>query len=125
MTITNTTKLTDFYCRDSEGIVPVDLTDAEIHTRHQISQRSGRRRYSETSIRIGDPLYVLGTAVIDESTGDRLMISKGNNKFPLITTNYTESELMGRKSRRGLGWLNLGLNGFVLAGFGLFGAAAS
>ena len=32
---------------------------------------------------------------------------------------------MGRKSRRGLGWLNLGLNGFVLIGFGLFGAAAS
>ena len=125
VTITNTTKLTDFYCRDSEGIVPVDLTDAEIHTRHQLSQCSGRRHYSETSIRIGDPLYVLGTAVIDESTGDRLMISKGNNKFPLITTNYTESELMGRKSRRGLGWLNLGLNGFVLAGFGLFGAAAS
>jgi len=125
VTVTNQTQLIDFYCRDSEGIVPVNLAGAEIHTRHSISRRSGRRRYSETSIRIGDPLYVLGTAVIDESTGDRLMIAKGKNKFPLITTNYTETELMGRKSRRGLGWLNLGLNGFVLVGFGLFGAAAS
>ena len=125
VTIRNETRLTHFYCRDSEGIVPIDLTDAEIHTRHSLSRRSGRRHYTETSIRIGDPLYVLGTAIIDESTGDRLMIAKGKNKFPLITTNYTEAELMGRKSRRGLGLLNLGLNGFVLVGFGLFGAAAS
>ena len=125
VTVTDETRLIDFYCRDSEGIVPVNLDGAEIHTRHSLSRGSGRRRYSETSIRIGDPLYVLGTAIIDESTGDRLMIAKGKNKFPLITTNYTETELMGRKSRRGLGWLNLGLNGFVLIGFGLFGAAAS
>ena len=125
VTVTDETRLIDFYCRDSEGIVPVNLNGAEIHTRHSLSRGSGRRRYSETSIRIGDPLYVLGTAIIDESTGDRLMIAKGKNKFPLITTNYTETELMGRKSRRGLGWLNLGLNGFVLIGFGLFGAAAS
>ncbi|MEE2948146.1 MAG: LemA family protein [Verrucomicrobiota bacterium] len=125
VTITNQTQLIDFYCRDSEGIVPVNLDGAEIHTRHSLSRRSGRRRYSETSIRIDDPLYVLGTAVIDESTGDRLMIAKGKNKFPLITTNYTETELMGRKSRRGLFGLNLGLNGFVLVGFGLLGAAAS
>ena len=111
--------------RLGKGIVPVNLDGAEIHTRHSLSRGSGRRRYSETSIRIGDPLYVLGTAIIDESTGDRLMIAKGKNKFPLITTNYTETELMGRKNRRGLGWLNLGLNGFVLIGFGLFGAAAS
>ncbi|GIT05219.1 MAG: hypothetical protein CM1200mP29_06300 [Verrucomicrobiota bacterium] len=53
------------------------------------------------------------------------MISKGNNKFPLITTNYTESELMGAKAGEGWGLGNLGLNGFVLVGFGLFGAAAS
>ena len=125
VTVTDETRLIDFYCRDSEGIVPVNLNGAEIHTRHSLSRGSGRRRYSETSIRIGDPLYVLGTAIIDESTGDRLMIAKGKNKFPLITTNYTETELMGRKSRRGLGWLNLGLNGFVLIGLGLFGAAAS
>ena len=125
VTVTDETRLIDFYCRDSEGIVPVNLDGAEIHTRHSLSRGSGRRRYSETSIRIGDPLYVLGTAIIDESTGDRLMIAKGKNKFPLITTNYTETELMGRKSRRGLGWLNLGLNGVVLIGLGLFGAAAS
>ena len=111
VTVTDETRLIDFYCRDSEGIVPVNLDGAEIHTRHSsLADQAGADTARPASDR--RPLYVLGTAIIDESTGDRLMIAKGKNKFPLITTNYTETELMGRKAGADC-WLNLGLNGFV------------
>ncbi len=114
-----------FLCRDDEGETPVDLDDAEIHSRHVHTKSEYRRIYTETNLRPGDDLYILGPAIIDPSTGDRLRIAADDSDFPLIVANLTEKEMMTRKGRRGLGLLNVGLNGFVVMGLAGFGITAS
>ena len=80
---------------------------------------------TEVSLHPGDDLYILGSAIIDERTGDRLKIGSDGTDFPFIVANWTEDQLMGRKVRRALGFLNLGLNGLVLSGLTIAGATAS
>lgn len=125
VTIVDREERARFLCEDAEGTTPVDLEGAEIHSQHHHSKSSGNRHYTEVNLRPGDEMYLLGPAIVDPSTGDRLMFALDDSTFPFIAANLTEGRLMTRKGRRGLGWLNVGLNGFVLAALGIFGGTAS
>ena len=125
VTIIDEEKRASFICEDAAGQTRVDLDKAEIHTKHKHSRSSGNRIYTETNLRPDDQMYILGPAVIDETTGDRLKIAEDDLDFPLIVANLSETQMMSRKGRRGLGLLNLGLNGFVLTALAAFGATAS
>ena len=115
----------DFICKDAEGQTPVRMDSAEIHTKHKHYEHTGNRVYTEWNLRPDDQMYILGPAIVDDRTGDRLMFARDDSQFPLIVANLTEDQMMHRKGRRGLGFLNLGLNGFVLSGLAGFGATAS
>ena len=125
VTITDEEHRRDFICKDSEGQTPVRLDSAEIHTKHKHYEHTGNRMYFEWNLRPDDQMYILGPAIVDDRTGDRLMFARDDSQFPLIVANLTEDQMMHRKGRRGLGFLNLGLNGFVLSGLAGFGATAS
>jgi len=115
----------DFICKDAEGQTPVRMDSAEIHSKHKHYEHTGNRVYTEWNLRPDDQMYILGPAIVDDRTGDRLMFARDDSQFPLIVANLTEDQMMHRKGRRGLGFLNLGLNGFVLSGLAGFGATAS
>ncbi|TVR03653.1 MAG: hypothetical protein EA398_04205 [Deltaproteobacteria bacterium] len=113
---------------DSSGRIRIYPLGCEYYTSHTCRSGGGRRTYTERAIRPGDALYVLGTAEIDETSGDRLCIVRGDETDPYIVSNLSEREVMIRKARVAQFLLNLGINAFVLAallGFGIAGSFAA
>ncbi|MCC5850611.1 MAG: LemA family protein [Verrucomicrobia bacterium] len=125
VTIINETRMHPFLCRDHEGTIFVDPKGAEIHTSHSSSRSSGIRRYSESRLEIGDPLYAIGECVIEPTRGDRLYLRKPVDKYPFILSNYTENQVMLRVASSGLNLLNLSFAAILLTGLLLFGLRGS
>ena len=70
-------------------------------------------------------LYVLGSAVVDEKAGDRLMLSDGNDDFPFLISDESETETMLRQSRKGLKGIGYAQNATVFSGMIIFGGLGS
>lgn len=127
VTIESTTEDMRFLCQDATGTIAVAPDDAEVITHHKSVKRSGSRRYTETRLEVGDPLYALGYAEIEPDNHTALVVRRGPSEFPYLLSNLSERALMVRKAALGLLGLNLGLCGSILAGllaFGLLGAFA-
>ncbi|MCA9563477.1 MAG: LemA family protein, partial [Myxococcales bacterium] len=125
VTVHTEVRSTPFLLRDPSGVVPINLTGAEIiggvvETRNETS----RRRHSERSIREGHSLYVLGSAQVGPS-GDRLEIGKGDGELPYLVSTLSERELMMKKAGAGMIALTFGMSGLTLAALGLLGNAGS
>lgn len=124
VTITDREERAKFYCVDREGRLLVDPSGAEIFTRHSDSQSRGNRRYTETRLEPGDPVYALGYAKVAGPEADHLML-QAEEDFPYLLGNVGEREVMLRKSRSGLMQLNIALCSVVLVGLVLLGAIGS
>jgi hypothetical protein len=123
--VTDDTRFRAFICRDTEGGTVIVADGAEVYTKWKTKRRVGRMRYTEWRLEIGDPIYALGSAEIDAANGASLYLAKGDDDFPFILSNRTESEVMRLKSRKALLRLNLAQNGAVLAALLWFGASGS
>jgi len=121
VTIEDDESSVDFGCKDEEGYLPIETVGAEVITEYVVSKSSGNRRYTEMSLRMGDPLYALGTVNVDDRTGDRLILARGVNGDPFILSNLPEMSVMLRKARAGMLYLNLAFIATLLAAMFLFG----
>lgn len=104
VTIEDRSESRTFYCRDNEGRIRVDCDGADIISGSKDTERNGNRRYYEWRLEPGDELYLLGSAVIDETTGDRLQISRADHPIYIIS-NLSEQQVMLRKATSGLALL--------------------
>jgi hypothetical protein len=115
-----------FQCRDVEGVTGIDPSGAEVTSEFKVRKRMGRQTHTEWHIAPTVEIYVLGSAVVDEQTGDRLIISDGDNDgFPFLISVETETEVMLRQSRKGLMRIGLAQNGTVFLGLIIFGSLGS
>ena len=114
-----------FFCKDREGMTLINPEGAEITAALKKKRKSGVRTYYEWHLAKGDELYLLGSAVIDEKSGDRLMLSDGKDDFPFLISDESETETMLRQSRKGLFGIGVAQNCTVFLGFIIFGALGS
>jgi len=115
-----------FQCRDSEGVTPIEPEGAEFTADFKLKKRVGRRRHYEWHIAPATEVYVLGSAVVDKEKGDHLVISDGGNDgFPFLISDETETEVMLRQGRKGLLGIGFAQNGTVFLGLVLFAALGS
>jgi hypothetical protein len=115
-----------FRCQDDHGCLLVLPEGAEILTRHHDSRRSGKLRYSETRLEIGDPLYALGTATIEPEEMASLRLERGDERsLPYVLSNFPESTLMHRKARVGQFWITAAVDALILPTLLIFGLLGS
>ena len=115
-----------FQCRDVEGVTGIDPSGAEVTSEFKVRKRMGRQTHTEWHIAPDTEIYVLGSAVVDEQTGDRLIISDGDNDgFPFLISVETETEVMLRQSRKGLMRIGVAQNGTVFLGLIIFASLGS
>ena len=114
-----------FFCKDREGMTLINPEGAEITAALKKKRKSGVRTYYEWHLAKGDELYLLGSAVVDEKSGDRLMLSDGKDDFPFLISDESETETMLRQSRKGLLGIGVAQNCTVFLGFIIFGALGS
>lgn len=126
VTLINERRRIPFLCRDGEGILLIDPAGAEIHTSNRRKRRMGRRRYTETWLGHGDPLYAIGECSLDPSRGDQLYMRKPDDKnHPFILSNLSEPQVMLRIARTGIFLLNVSFAGILLMALLLFGLSGS
>jgi hypothetical protein len=96
-TIERRVESTVFLCVDDSGSIPIETDQARIINGRSANRKKGSMVYTETSLREGDPLYVLGSGEIDPETGDSLRIEKDQQDLPYIISNLLESRLKTMK----------------------------
>ena len=114
-----------FFCKDREGLTKIVPDGAEVTAELKFKKRRGRRTYYEWHLPENADIYVLGSAVIDEVEGDKLAVLDGQDQFPFIISDESETEVMLRQGRKGLLGLGIAQNATVFLGFILFGAVGS
>jgi hypothetical protein len=124
-TVYSTQKSAPFMIRDRDGELLVDPRGAEIIASKVESNSVGNRRMTERRLEVGTPIYALGTAVVEPTTMDRLMLAKGDGEMPFIISDKPENEVLFRKGRAGLLVLNLSLSAAVTSALLLFGASGA
>ena len=114
-----------FFCKDREGMTLINPEGAEITAALKKKRKSGCELIMSGILQKGDELYLLGSAVVDEKSGDRLMLSDGKDDFPFLISDESETETMLRQSRKGLFGIGVAQNCTVFLGFIIFGALGS
>ncbi len=122
-TIEEKTNFLHFFCRDEEGEIKVRPRDADVMTKHRITKQSGSLRYTERTLKIDDPMYIIGVAEIDPQRSDRVVIKSGDFHEPFIVSNYSERDVMLSKSRVGMGFFLAAFSGLLVALIMTFGRA--
>ena len=110
-----------FRCEDESGSIPIDITGAKVISGRSAVRKTGNRVYTELSLREGDPLYILGSGEVDQSTGDSLMIRKDPDGLPFIVSNLPESRIKTKQITIGFWFLAVGMS--ALTSLILFGAS--
>jgi hypothetical protein len=118
-------KMRQFFCLDSEGKAQVSPEGAEITTELKYRKRRGRRTYYEWHLAEKTQIYILGSAVVDDFTGDQLIIADAGDEFPFIVSDESETEIMLKQGREGLFGIGLAQNAMVFLGLVVFGALGS
>lgn len=115
VTITDNKQALDFYCEDDTGKLLLSEVDkADVMCKRRFSSRRGNRRYSEKLIGTGDALYALGSCQINDQIGDQLTLAAGDGDDPFIVSSFSESQVMLKKARLGMGLLTAAFSAFML-----------
>jgi len=114
-----------FFIEDAEGKTLVDPKGAEVTAALKKKTKRGMRTYYEWHLAESTKLYLLGSAVVDEEAGDRLMLSDGKDDFPFLISDESETETMLRQSRMGLSGIGFAQNATIFSGFIIFGGLGS
>jgi len=126
VTLINERRQVPFRCQDGHGSMLIDPAGAEIHTTHTTRKGMGRRRYTETRLEVGDPLYAIGSCTLDPTTGTSLYLQKPEEKdLPFILSNMSETRVMLRIARTGILLLNVSFAGILLMALLFFGLSGS
>lgn len=86
-----------FLCTDNSGSIPVASHGARIISGRKAKKSRGNRVYTEYSLRPTDPVYVLGSAEIDPTTGDSLRIEQDPQGLPFLISNLPERRIKTRE----------------------------
>ncbi len=113
-TIEDRTRTTVFLCQDDSGEIPIAPKDARIISGRNAKHKSGKKIFTEQSLRPGDPIYILGSAEVDPASGDSLRIEKGPQNLPFLISNLPKYVIMTREI----------VAGFWLLAFGIAASAA-
>jgi len=123
VTVTQLTESKEFYCKDRSGVIRIDAEKAEVITEHKEIKRSGSFKYTEKVLKLNDSLYVTGCADLDERLGENLHIGWSGDREPFIISNQSEQEVMIKKARKGILFLNMAFSSVVLSALLLFGVS--
>lgn len=125
VTILDQQRRMPFQVRDEEGRMLADPAGATIYTFHSTRRGRHRRRYSETRLEYGDPLYAIGECRVEPVSGERLYLCKPQDDYPFILSNFTESQVMLKVARAGIVLLNVSFAAILLVALLLFGLSGS
>lgn len=114
-----------FLVRDEEGSLLVEPAGAKIYTTHHSRRGAGRRRYTETRLEYGDPLYAIGECRVEPVSGEYLYLSRPQDDYPFILSNFTEQQVMLKVARSGIVLLNVSFAAILLMALLLFGLSGS
>ncbi|MCC5845457.1 MAG: LemA family protein [Verrucomicrobia bacterium] len=114
-----------FLVRDEEGSLLVDPAGAKVYTSHSSRRSRLGRRYSETRLEYGDPLYAIGECRVEPVSGEKLYLSKPRDDYPFILSNFTEQQVMLKVARSGIALLNVSFAAILLTALLLFGLSGS
>jgi hypothetical protein len=125
VTVEERTECAPLLCEDDSGALVVEPEGAEVISRHRDVRRSGDRRYTERTLRPGDPCYALGPAAVCGEAGDRLGLAAGDDGDPFLLANRPERTVMLRKALTGMGLLDVAFTALLLALLLAFAASGS
>ena len=130
VTIEHDTDEVTFACKDETGELRINPKSAEVLTDHRHVRRTRRMvandlRYTELSLRVGDPLFAIGEAVVDRERCDHVRMQKKGKQWPFIISNRSEEEVMMNRGRWGLFWMNFGFSGLMYSTLLMFAQAGS
>lgn len=114
-----------FQVRDEEGHMLVDPAGATVYTFHSSRRGRHRRRYTETRLEYGDPVYAIGECRVEPVRGEQLYLTKPQDDYPFILSNFTENQVMLKVARAGITLLNVSFAAILLMALLLFGLSGS
>lgn len=120
VTIRDEKRETGFLCRDAEGEIAVLPEGAEILASKSTRKREGRRIYTEKRIEVGDKIYLLGAALLDEESGDHLVMRRGEDQQKMLLSNLSEVEVLLHKARVAFAWMTAAMNCASFGALALF-----
>jgi len=120
VTIHNEKQDVPFACRDSEGEIMVYPEGAEFLSNNSSRRREGRRVYKESRIEVSEPIYLIGTAQLDEEAGDHLVIRRDEEKKHLLISNMGEVGVLLHKARVAFAWMTAAMNCMAFAALALW-----
>jgi len=120
VTILNEKKLLPFILQDLSGEISVLPDGADFLCNKKTSRTIGRQTHVERRIECNDAVYVLGTAVPDPETGERLVITQGETKNFYLISNLSEIGVLLHKARVAFAWLTAGMNMATICALALF-----
>ena len=103
-----------FITSDYTGDIKIIADNAEVITKNKKVTREGRYRHTEQYLKPNETLYVIGSAKIDTEDQSRLVIASGDKSDPFILSNLSEQQVMLRKARNGMIFLNLAFSALLL-----------
>jgi hypothetical protein len=125
VTILDEQRRMPFQVRDAEGHMLVDPVGATVYTSHTSRRGRHSRRYSETRLEYGDPLYAIGECRVEPVRGEHLYLTKPQDDYPFILSNFTENQVMLKVARIGITLLNVSFAAILLMALLLFGLSGS
>ncbi|MEE4244220.1 MAG: LemA family protein [Kangiellaceae bacterium] len=126
VTIEKSSQRIPMMCQDDSGEMLIMPNRASISSQHSVTHRRGRYRYSENSLRLGDELYVLGSAeIVSQNNKSFLAIKRSEQSVPFLLSNYSEQQLMIRKARLGMACLAMAFTSLLFGSLYLLGINGS
>ena len=121
------TKKQPFLCLDRSGFIPVLFDKSTPECVQVATKRVGNRKLDEITLQLGEPLYVLGNARLDEQAGDSLLIApaKKDKSTPFIVSSFSEDHLVRSRGFMASLSLSLTFSAVLLAGLMALGTAGN
>lgn len=125
VTLTEERKSVPFIASDYTGEMKIIADNAEVITKHKKVTREGRYRYTEQYLKPNETLYVIGSAKIDPEEHNQLLIGYGDKSEPFILSNLSERQVMLKKARNGMIFLNMAFSALLLGVLLMFANSGS
>ena len=124
VTIRTNRRQVDFGCVDDTGTVHIASEGAEFSCRRTMTEMDSTDRdtfrFTESSIQLGDDVYVMGMAQVNPETHDALFIGASDDT-PFIVSGLSADELKTKAVVKGFSFLNIGIVTAMATGIGLAG----
>ncbi|WP_250657215.1 LemA family protein [Alkalimarinus coralli] len=123
VTLVEERKQLPFFVSDYTGKMKIIADNADVISSNKKVTREGRYRYTEEYLKPNETLYAIGSAQVDENDPARLQIADGDKSVPFILSNLSEQQVMLRKARNGMIFLNMAFSALLLGALLLFASS--